>query len=90
MLYADQRLAAHARNSHATQPALYQVIAHVPILCEEKGMAYVYVPSKEELGAASLTKRPTSIVMVTCKPDSEFKDAYTELEGDLKAVLPKF
>ena len=37
------------------------VICHVPILCEEKNIAYVYVPSKEELGTASLTKRPTSM-----------------------------
>ena len=35
------------------------VIAHVPILCEEKNIPYVYVPSKEELGEASSTKRPT-------------------------------
>jgi len=44
-----------------------QVIAHVPIFCEEKGVPYIYVPSKEELGAASQTKRPTSIVLVSCK-----------------------
>merc|ERR1719263_33366 len=48
-----------------------EVIAHVPILCEEKNIAYIYVPSKEELGAASQTKRPTSIVLVTCKADSD-------------------
>merc|ERR1712083_865980 len=46
------------------------VIAHVPILCEEKTVPYVYVPSKEELGTASMTKRPTSIVMVTCPKDA--------------------
>ena len=44
-----------------------QVIAHVPIFCEEKSVPYIYVPSKEELGAASQTKRPTSIVLVSCK-----------------------
>ena len=51
-----------------------EVIAHVPILCEEMGMPYVYVPSKEDLGTASQTKRPTSIVMMSCKPDSDFKE----------------
>ena len=39
----------------------------MPIFCEEKGVPYIYVPSKEELGAASQTKRPTSIVLVSCK-----------------------
>ena len=65
-----------------------EVIAHVPILCEEKNVAYVYVPSKEELGLASQTKRPTSIVFVTNKP--AFADAYAECETKMRAVLPKF
>ncbi len=26
---------------------------HLPILCEEKGIPYVYVPSKKELGEAA-------------------------------------
>ena len=65
-----------------------EVIAHVPILCEEKNIAYVYVPSKEDLGAASLTKRPTSIVMITSKP--AYADAYAECEKAMRAVLPSF
>ena len=64
------------------------VIAHVPILCEEKGVAYVYVPSKEELGLASQTKRPTSIVFVKNIPS--IAEAYAECEKKMRAVLPKF
>ena len=30
-----------------------EVMAHIPYLCEEKGIPYAYVPSKSELGAAS-------------------------------------
>ena len=29
-----------------------EVVAHLPILCEEQGTAYVFVPSKQELGKA--------------------------------------
>jgi len=29
-----------------------EILAHVPLLCEEKGIAYGYVASKAELGAA--------------------------------------
>ncbi|KAL0249554.1 hypothetical protein GEMRC1_004784 [Eukaryota sp. GEM-RC1] len=32
------------------------VIAHLPIFCEEKSIPYVFVPSKEELGVAASTK----------------------------------
>ena len=40
------------------------VITHVPVICEEASVPYCYVPSKEDLGAAGATKRPTSVVMV--------------------------
>jgi len=29
-----------------------EIVAHLPILCEEKGIPYVYVPSKARLGQA--------------------------------------
>jgi large subunit ribosomal protein L7Ae len=29
-----------------------EVVAHLPIICEEHGAAYVFVPSKQELGKA--------------------------------------
>ena len=30
-----------------------EIVAHLPVLCDEKGIPYVYVPSKRELGAAA-------------------------------------
>ena len=30
-----------------------EILAHMPILCEEKNTPYTYVPSKEELGNAA-------------------------------------
>jgi large subunit ribosomal protein L7Ae len=30
-----------------------EIVAHLPLLCDEKGIPYVYVPSKRELGAAA-------------------------------------
>merc|ERR1711916_139035 len=36
------------------------VISHLPIMFEDAGIPYIYVPSKSELGGASGTKRPTS------------------------------
>lgn len=41
------------------------VISHIPVLCEDHNIPYVYVPSRAELGAAGSTKRPTSVVMLT-------------------------
>ena len=66
------------------------VISHIPVLCEDHGVPYIYVTSRAELGAAASTNRPTSVVMITQeamgkkkgggeKGDEEFKDVYKEL-----------
>lgn len=41
-----------------------EILAHMPILCEEKNITYAYVPSKQELGVASGLKVPTASVAV--------------------------
>jgi H/ACA ribonucleoprotein complex subunit 2 len=43
------------------------VISHIPVLCEDVNVPYIFVNSRAELGAAGSTKRPTSVVMVTEK-----------------------
>ncbi|KAK5096136.1 snoRNA-binding protein [Lithohypha guttulata] len=40
------------------------VISHIPVLCEDHNIPYIYVTSRAELGMAGQTKRPTSVVMV--------------------------
>ena len=52
------------------------VISHIPVFCEEKGVPYCYVPSRRDLGAAALTKRPTSVVIV--QENDEYKKLYEE------------
>jgi len=59
------------------------VLSHIPILCEESDITYCYVPSKEDLGAASQTKRPTSCVLIWINEQDEFKDLY----GDVKSGI---
>mmetsp|Transcript_19837 Transcript_19837/g.18874 ORF Transcript_19837/g.18874 Transcript_19837/m.18874 type:complete len:131 (-) Transcript_19837:78-470(-) len=46
------------------------VLSHLPILCEEKDVAYIYVKSRVEIGDACKTKRPTSCVFIT-KPGAK-------------------
>ena len=52
------------------------VISHIPVFCEEKGVPYCYVPSRKDLGAAALTKRPTSVVIIQLS--EEYKKLYDE------------
>ena len=73
------------------------VITHIPILCEEAGVPYIYVHSKEELGAAGQTKRPTSCMLVLPEAQkggekmssddaSEFKDMYGKVVSKIKSL----
>lgn len=66
------------------------VISHIPILCEDHKVPYIFVTSRAELGSAGNTKRPTSVVMVSesrvgtkkiekIDGDEEFKDVYKQL-----------
>ena len=41
-----------------------EVLAHMPILCEEKNIPYTYVPSKEELGSSAGLKVSTAAVAI--------------------------
>lgn len=60
------------------------VISHIPVLCEDVNAPYIFVASRAELGAAGSTKRPTSVVMVTEKPQArkDGKKAEGEEEED--------
>jgi len=41
-----------------------EVLAHMPILCEEKNIPYAYVQSKEELGSSAGLKVGTASVAI--------------------------
>lgn len=44
------------------------VLTHIPILCEDNDIPYVYVPSRSELGQSAQTKRATTLVLVRAPP----------------------
>lgn len=60
------------------------VICHIPMVCEEKDLAYCYTPCKEDLGAACGSKRATCMVMI--KADDDYKDLYETCQDEVKAM----
>ncbi|CAI6304224.1 unnamed protein product [Periconia digitata] len=50
------------------------VISHIPVLCEDHNIPYLFVKSRVELGEASATKRPTSVVLVAKERSKKGKD----------------
>lgn len=58
-----------------------EIMAHVPLLCEEKNIPYAYVPSKQELGNASGLDVPTASVAVI-----EYGKSKILIEGLMKKL----
>ena len=72
------------------------VISHIPVLCEENKIPYIFVSSKvwvlaltqpsEALGEAATTKRPTSCIHVIIKDDFSEKKKYDEVFDEVKKL----
>ena len=62
------------------------VLSHLPILCEDKSIPYMYVKSRAEVGEACKTKRPTSCVMIT-KPDKKMEESLESFKECKEKIL---
>ncbi|KAI7867954.1 50S ribosomal protein L30e-like protein [Spinellus fusiger] len=72
------------------------VVAHMPVLCEDNNVPYIFVSSKEELGEASSTKRPTSVAMIVLGGKTkdtvsaaDYKEMYDECYAQAKELDEK-
>ena len=62
----------------------FDVVSHLPVMLEEAGIPYVWVPSRHDLGMATMCKRATSIVLL--KPDAEFEGSYDKVEAAIQEL----
>merc|ERR1711911_217387 len=60
------------------------IMCHMPAVCEEKKIPYVYTPSRLELGHALGLKRTSLMVLV--REHTEYKSQYDELMEELKSL----
>ena len=62
-----------------------EILMHLPILCEEKKIPYVYVPSKVELGKACGIDVPTSSIAIAGEGDA--KKLIHEISEKVKTLM---
>jgi large subunit ribosomal protein L7Ae len=61
-----------------------EIVAHLPTLCEEKGIPYTYVSSKEKLGeAAGLTTQASSVAIID---EGEAKNELKEIIESIETL----
>ncbi len=61
-----------------------EILAHMPLLCEDKGIPYVYVPLKQDLGMACGLGKPTSSVAVL--NPGKGKPLFEDVVGSVKSL----
>uniref|UniRef100_A0A7E4V7T4 Ribosomal_L7Ae domain-containing protein n=1 Tax=Panagrellus redivivus TaxID=6233 RepID=A0A7E4V7T4_PANRE len=53
------------------------IYSHLPVLCEDNNIPYVYTPSREHLGLATGHRRPAIVLLV--KRGEDYGDLYDEV-----------
>ena len=62
-----------------------EILVHIPMLCEEKRIPYVYVPKKQRLGqSAGLTKSAASVAVVEAGEAKALLEELTQTLPTLK------
>merc|ERR1712153_105013 len=64
-----------------------EILLHLPLLCEDKNVPYVFVPVKQALGRACGVSRPVIACSVTVNEGSQLKPQITALKNEIERLL---
>lgn len=64
-----------------------EILLHLPLLCEDKNVPYVFVRSKQALGRACGVSRPVIACSVTEKYGSQLKPQIESLQRNVEQLL---
>lgn len=65
-----------------------EIMCHLPAICEEKDIPYVYVPFRTDISTAIGVRRPALMVLI--KKHDDYGDIYDECEQKIKELLLEF
>lgn len=63
------------------------ILLHIPLLCEDKNVAYVFVRSKQALGRACGVSRPVIACSVTVNEGSQLKPQIQSIQNEIERLL---
>ena len=64
-----------------------EILLHLPLLCEDKNVPYVFVPSKVALGRACGVSRPVISCSITSNDASQLKPQILKMKEDIEKLL---
>ncbi|KAK6105742.1 Ribosomal protein L7Ae/L30e/S12e/Gadd45 family protein [Brugia pahangi] len=62
------------------------VYSHIPCICEEKDIPYIFTPSREHLGLATGHKRAAILLLI--KEHEDYADLFHEVSELIKRIAP--
>ena len=64
-----------------------EILLHLPLLCEDKNVPYVFVPSKIALGRACGVSRPVISASITSNEASQLKPQILKMKEQIEKLL---
>uniref|UniRef100_A0A7S3PS58 Ribosomal protein eL8/eL30/eS12/Gadd45 domain-containing protein n=1 Tax=Aplanochytrium stocchinoi TaxID=215587 RepID=A0A7S3PS58_9STRA len=64
-----------------------EILLHLPLLCEDKNVPYVFVPSKATLGRACGVSRPVIACSVTSNEGSQLNKQINQMKLDIEKLV---
>ncbi len=64
-----------------------EILLHLPLLCEDKNVPYVFVPSKIALGRACGVSRPVIASSITTNEASQLKSAIEGIKLKIEQLI---
>ncbi|EPZ35009.1 ribonucleo protein-associated protein [Rozella allomycis CSF55] len=64
-----------------------EILLHLPLLCEDKNVPYVFVPSKQALGRACGVSRPVIAASITTNEGSDLKSQIMNIKNQIEKLL---
>jgi len=71
----------------AADTAPLAILLHLPLLCEDKNVPYVYVPSKTALGRAAGVSRAVIAASITTNEASDLNSQISELKNRVERLM---
>ena len=64
-----------------------EIVLHLPLLCEDKNVPYVYVPKQSDLGRACGVSRNIVAAVILHHPDSQLQPQINEMKDKVEQLL---
>lgn len=64
-----------------------EILLHLPLLCEDKNVPYVFVPNKVSLGRACGVSRSVIACSITSNDASQLSEQITQMKVAIEALL---